>query len=140
MANIKPMSVIADKWAEVTPGRATFYETGVRTTTRDWSAATQAAETAYAQGVSEAVSRGAFADGVSGAGTNKWREQTLAKKGRWSEGVRLGKQNYQSAFAPFRAVIEGVSLPPRGPRGDPGNYERSRAIGDALHAARVAGS
>jgi hypothetical protein len=134
------MSVIADKWAEVTPTRATYYESGVRATTRDWSAMTQAAESAYAQGVQEAVARGAFSDGVGDAGTAKWREQTLAKKGRWSEGVRLGKSNYQTGFAPFRAVIEGVSLPPRGPRGDPSNYERSRAIGDALHAARVAGS
>lgn len=139
MANIKPMSVIADKWATVTPGRASYYEEGVRITTKDWAAETQQAEGAYAQGVSDAISRGAFGKGVSDAGTAKWREGTLAKKGRWAEGVRLGKTNYQSGFAPFRAVIEGVSLPPRGPRGDPGNWARAQAIGDALSAARKVG-
>lgn len=140
MAVIKSMSQIADKWAEVTPGRAKFYEDGVRTTAKDWAGNTAASESAYAAGVSDAVSRGAFSSGVSAAGTSKWREAALAKKNRWGEGVRLGKANYTTGFAPFRAVIEGVTLPPRGPRGDPGNYARSEAIGSALTAARRAGS
>lgn len=140
MANIKSMSAIAEKWGTVTPGRANYYEEGVRTTTRDWAGNTQAAAGAYAQGVSDAISRGAFAKGVGDAGSGKWQQQTLAKKARWADGVRLGKANYQSGFAPFHAVISGVALPPRGPRGDPGNWERARAIGDALSAARKAGS
>jgi len=139
MAVIKGISEIADKWASVTPGRATYYETGVATTQKDWAAVTANAQDTYERGVSEAVSRGAFAKGVQDAGTAKWRESTLAKKARWGEGVRLGKDNYATGFAPFRAVIESVQLPPRGPRGDPANYERSQAIGAALSAARKAG-
>lgn len=140
MAVIKSMGEIAEKWATVTPGRATYYETGVRTTAKDWAGNTAAAASAYAAGVSEAVSRGAFANGVGAAGTSKWREAALAKKARWGEGVRLGKDNYTRGFAPFRSVIEGVTLPPRGPRGDPSNYARSEAIGTALSAARRAGA
>jgi len=140
MANIKSMADIASKWAEVTPGRAAYYESGVRTTTKDWAAETAAAEPAYQAGVSDAISRNAFSKGVQDRGTAGWREPTLAKKGRWAEGVRLGKDNYTRGFAPMRAVIEGVALPPRGPRGDPGNYARSQAIGMALSAARKAGS
>jgi len=30
-------------------------------------------------------------------------------------------------------VIEGVALPPRGPRGSDVNFERVKAIGKALH-------
>lgn len=140
MAVIKSMSEIAEKWSTVTPGRAAYYETGVRTTAKDWAGNTAAAEGAYQAGVSDAMSRGAFSKGVGDAGTARWRDQTLAKKGRWGEGVRLGKDNYTRGFAPFRSVIEGVTLPPRGPRGDPGNWARSEAIGTALTAARKAGA
>lgn len=140
MAVIKSMSEIAEKWSKVTPGRAAYYEAGVRTTAKDWAGNTVAATTAYEQGVSEAVGRGAFARGVSERGTSGWREATLAKKTRWAAGVGIGKDNYTRGFAPYRAVIEGVTLPTKGPRGDPGNYARCEAIGTALTAARKSGS
>ncbi len=140
MAVIKSMSEIAKKWAEVTPGRAAYYETGVRTTAKDWAGNAAMAASAYEAGVQEAIGRGAFQRGVSERGTSGWREATLAKKARWAAGVRLGEPRYMSGFAPYRAVIEGVTLPPRGPRGDPGNYARCEAIGLALTAARKASS
>lgn len=140
MAVIKSMSEIAKKWATVTPGRAPYYETGVRTTAKDWAGNAAGAVTAYEQGVTEAIGRGAFQKGVSERGTSGWREATLAKKARWADGVRGGEARYMTGFAPFRAVIEGVTLPPRGPRGDPANYARSEAIGLALTAARKASS
>jgi len=96
MANIKSMADIASKWAEVTPGRAAYYENGVRTTTKDWAAETAAAEPAYQAGVSDAISRNAFSKGVQDRGTAGWREPTLAKKGRWAEGVRLGQGQLHS--------------------------------------------
>ncbi len=140
MAVIKSMSEIAKKWASVTPGRAPYYETGVRTTAKDWAGAAAGAVTAYEAGVAEAIGRGAFQSGVSARGTSGWREATLAKKARWAEGVRLGEARFTSGFAPFRAVIEATTLPPRGPRGDPANYARCEAIGQALTAARKATS
>jgi len=140
MAVIKSMSEIAKKWAEVTPGRAPYYETGVRTTAKDWAGAAAGAVAAYEAGVTEAIGRGAYQSGVSARGTSGWREATLAKKARWAAGVRLGEPRYVAGFAPFRGVIESVTLPPRGARGDPGNYARCEAIGTALTAARKASS
>jgi len=140
MAVIKSMSEIAKKWAEVTPGRAAYYETGVRTTAKDWAGAAAGAVTAYESGVQEAIGRGAYQSGGAARGTAGWREATLAKKARWAAGVRLGESRYTTGFAPFRAVIESVTLPPRGARGDPGNYARCEAIGLALTAARKSGS
>ena len=35
-------------------------------------------------------------------------------------------------------VMEGVTLPARGPKGDPKNYDRVKAIGEALHKYKVA--
>ena len=140
MAVIKSMGEIAKKWATVTPGRAAYYESGVRTTAKDWAGSAVSAKAAYEAGVTEAIGRDAYANGVSKKGTSGWREETLAKKERWGAGVRLGEANFTSGFAPFRGVIESVTLPSKGPRGDPGNYARCEAIGMALTAARKAGS
>ena len=35
---LRPLDKIADKWSEVTPARAPFYEAGVKEPKYDWSA------------------------------------------------------------------------------------------------------
>jgi len=140
VANIKPISVIAEKWAEVTPGRSGDYENGVRDASVDWAGPTAAAESAWGDGVSAAVSAGRFGRGVAKAGTNKWRQKTLTKGVRnWGPGVRDAKGDYQAGFGPYREVIAGVTLPARFSRGDERNLERVRAITTALHDAKMAG-
>jgi len=134
MADIKSLDKIGKKWTTVTPQRSEEYEEGVKNPRRSWAQATAEAEDAYADGVSNAVSEGRFAKGVADAGDSKWRDGAI-KKGvrRWPEGVRLGGDNYRQGFAPYHSVIAGTTLPPRGPKGDPRNYDRVRAIGEALH-------
>jgi len=138
MVAIKPIADIAAKFAEVTPGRVAYYESGVRSPDEDWETETAAAEKAYEQGVSAAVARKAFAKGVKDAGTKKWQDKTIAKGlTRWPEGVRLAEPDFAAGFGPYRDIIERITLPKRGPRGDPANYDRSRKIGDALNKARL---
>jgi len=60
VAVIKDLSVIREKFARVTPGRAEDFRLGVETTKKDWAAETAAAEPAYAAGVQAAISRKAF--------------------------------------------------------------------------------
>ncbi len=134
MADIKALDKIARKWTEVTPQRANEYAEGRRNTRRSWQHAPEDAADSYAEGVQEAISNGSFARGVGEAGDGKWRDGALNKGvRRWPEGVRLGGDAYRTGFAPFHSVIQGVTLPPRGPKGDPRNYDRVRAIGEALH-------
>lgn len=138
MPAIRSISDIARKWTDVTPGRADEYKAGVEAPKKDWEAETKAAEGAYEEGVTAAISEKRFGRGVGEAGTAKWKKGATEKGvARFGPGVRLAGPAYASGFGPYRDVIERVSIPPRGPKGDPRNYDRVRAIGEALHAAKV---
>jgi len=140
MPRIKSVTEIAAKWARVTPGRADDYKAGVADTAVDWAGPTAAAQDRWADGVSRAAAEGTFAAGVNEAGTDKWRRLTLSKGvARWAPGVREAQDEYAAGFGPYRDIIERTTLPPRGPRGDPGNIERVRVLAAALHEARVRG-
>lgn len=140
MANIKPIARISKKWGTVTPQRAGEYKTGVMETQKDWSALTAGADEARRQGLAEADQRDAFVKGVSGVGTQGWKDAAV-KKGsqRFGQGVQASVGKYERGFAPYHDVISGTELPPRGPKGSPQNYERVRAIGEAMRARKVQG-
>lgn len=143
MANIRSTSEIANKWATVTPLRAQDYENGVRNPVGDWARATAAAADAWKTGVTEAIAGNRFFKGVNRAGTQTWSAGALSKGvARWGPGVQIAQAKYESAFAPYRDAIEGVTLPPRFARRDPRNLLRVAAIVDAMNKvkARLAGA
>lgn len=138
MADIKSLDRIASKWKEVASRSQGEYKEGVENPKRSWSAATQAAESAYEQGVQDSISRKAFGKGVSEAGDSKWKNRAVnLGPSRYSAGVAVAQPEYQKGFAPFHSVISSVTLPPRGPKGSPENIERVRVIASALHSAKV---
>lgn len=139
MAAIRSATDIARKWAEVTPGRAAQYEQGVRNPVRDYAANAAAAAPAYAAGVQAAIQNNRFARGVQRAGNQKWQDRA-AKLGpqRYGPGVQAAQSDYESGFAPYREAIQGVTLPPRGPRRAPQNLQRVNAIVAALSARKEA--
>jgi len=138
MPAIKPIDQIAEKWARVTPGRSADYEAGIRSPKKNWEEATAAAESAWAQGVQDAIQNKRFGKGVKEAGTGKWQRKALEiGVGRWGPGVSAAERDYRAGFAPFRDVIERTELPPRYRRGDPRNIERVAKIAAALHEAKV---
>lgn len=138
MAKIRSMSKIAEKYGRVTPGKAAELEAGLRDPKKNWEEETLAAIDAYNAGVSEAIARGAFGKGVSAAGQSAYLDPAL-KLGvkRYRDGVTYGVSKYNRKFAPFRDVIEGTTLPPRGAVGDPGNIDRVRVMAAALHDAKI---
>ncbi|MBA7662263.1 hypothetical protein ES703_70291 [subsurface metagenome] len=139
MAEIKSLAAIREKWTRVTPGRGADYVLGIKNPKRDWETETVAAEDRYKAGVDAAAMKGMFGKGVKAAGSKKWEEMALKKgPGRFSEGVYIAGPAFEKGFAASHAVIERTDLPPRFPKGDPRNYERSKVIGMALHEARVA--
>jgi len=138
MVKIKPLDVIVSKYKEVTPGRAPYYEAGVRNPSEDWASRTANAENAWAQGVQEAVSQKRFSAGVKKAGTAKWQSRALELGvRRWPDGVRVGADEYAKNFAPYHDVIARLALPERRAKGDPANIERVRKIADALHKKKL---
>jgi len=138
MPKIRSSAKIAEKYGRVTPGKGPELEAGLRDPKKIWADETAAAAPAWAAGVSDAVARGAFAKGVADAGQSSYIDPAL-KLGvkRYRDGVTFGTPKYNKKFAPFRDVIEGTVLPPRGPVGDPGNIERVRMMAAALHEAKI---
>ena len=138
-AKIRSAEEIADKWAEITPGRSGYYAAGVEDPLEDWETNTSLAQAAYKAAVSAADIAARFLGGVKRAGTAKWKRKAMAVgPSRFSEGVAVAKDDFRTGFAPHQAVIAATEIPDRKPRGDPANYERSKKIGTALHKKRLA--
>ncbi|GAI99178.1 unnamed protein product [marine sediment metagenome] len=135
---IASSSVIAAKWARVTPERATDYEAGVRSPRRDWKTETAAAEARYKDGVTKAAAEGRFGKGVAKAGTSKWQRKAInVGTARFGPGVAAADTDYEEGFKPYRDVIAGTTLPERYATGDPRNIKRVEVIAKALHDKKV---
>lgn len=141
MPAVRSAADSAAKWARNAGNAAPSYKAGVTSPKRSWAQATADAADAYTQGVTQAASSGRFAAGVAKAGDGKWqRKAAQVGASRYAGGVQAAQGDYQAGFAPYAQVIQGVTLPPRGPKGAPGNYQRVQAVGDALHQAKVGGA
>lgn len=139
MPPIRPVEVIARKWAEVTPGRATQYEAGVRNPVKDYATNAIAADSSWRAGVQAAIQANRFTAGVRRAGTPKWQRKAIELgPARYGPGVQAAQADYAAGFAPFREVIEQTTLPPRGPRRSPQNLQRVAAMANALGARKEA--
>lgn len=123
----------ADKWSRRASVAGPDYEAGVRGAGSAWEQATKAAEDSWKQGVTQAAARGAFGKGVAAAGGSRW-EQKAIEKGptRFAQGVAVSTGDYASKFGPYLAAISNLTLPPRGPSGDPRNLQRVTMVADTL--------
>lgn len=140
MANIKSMDRINSKWVRVTSGAGAEYEEGVRNPSADWQKETASANAAYKAGLQKSIAADSFLKGVNSAGTSKWQDMAIAKgPSRFTQGVALAVDAYSAGFAPYRQTIQGLTLPPRGPKGDPANINRVAVVAKALHDKKLAG-
>jgi len=138
MALIRQTSDISAKWASVTPGRRAEYEKGIAAPLKDWEANTLAAEATYGAAITEAIARNAYGRGVKSVGTAKWQKKAReVGPSRWTQGIGVAQPDYEVGFAPYRDIIERVTLPPRGVKGDPGNLRRVEIIAKALHDKKI---
>ena len=136
---VKSAAESAAKWAEQTPGRSAYYESGAKAAGADWEKNTLDAAPNFKAAVSAGNIDKLFSGGVKQAGATKYvRKVTDVGVGRFSTGVTAGKVDYQSGVEPMLATIAGVTLPARAPRGSEANLARVRAISTALHAKRLA--
>lgn len=134
MVKTKGLDRTATKWKNKVAGAQSDYIDGVNNPKKDWATEAGNAQGAYEQGVQRAISNKSFGKGVARAGTEKWKKNAASKgPGRWAEGVAQAEDEYRSGMGEVLQVIESTSIPPRGPKGDPKNYDRSRVLGQALH-------
>ena len=138
MAAVKSGAMTSEKWARVTPQRQQDYTLGIQQPRTPWAAAAAAAAPRYAEAVQQSITRGAFAKGIAGAGDQRWQQKSLSKgPSRFAEGVALSAPDYQAGVQPYLDVIASVQLPPRYPKGDPRNLERTKAIAMALRKRKT---
>jgi hypothetical protein len=129
----------AAKWVRKAAVSQQDYAEGVASPRAPWAASALAAAGLWATGVQAAITGKRFEKGVSKAGDSAWAEGAT-KKGvaRFAEGVAASAGKYEAGIARYLQIIQSTSLPPRGPKGSPQNYQRSQAMGTALHNAKLA--
>lgn len=138
MPKVPDIGRVAQKWAERAGNAQGAYIDGIQNPKEDWAQATTRAAETYKASVIKAANEGRFARGVNKAGTQKQMQASMQKGSqRFTEGVAIAQPEYSAAMAPVLQTIAAVQLPPRGPKGDPRNIDRVKAIDAALHQARI---
>lgn len=139
MAQVKSLERIKQNFKSGTSNAAPRYKDGVSNPRTPWKEATLAASELQKQAMIDALNRDAVRRGIerTAGEKQKVRAQNLGPA-RYTQGTAGAVDDYGSGFAPYREVIQSTELPPRGPKGSPENYQRVQAIGDALHAAKLA--
>jgi hypothetical protein len=103
-----------------------------------WKAATLAAESAHTLGTQQALQEKRFSKGVQASSDGRWAEKTLGKGAeRFGPGVADAQSDYEAGVAPYSAALNALTLPPRGPKGDPKNIERVRVVAAALRRVKT---
>jgi hypothetical protein len=116
------------------------YANGVKGAGQAWQAGAAASADNYAAGVQDAIGRGAYARGVTQAGAAKYETRAAGVGARrFPEGIREAGPAWEQATAPYLQTLAGITLPPRRPKGDPSNFLRVAAIGEALRRRKVGG-
>lgn len=131
------MEQASDKWVRRASVAGPDYQNGISNPKKDWATASLEGGANYRQGVTAAAAAGRFETGIKKAGVEKWRSNALKKgPGRFAEGVAIGRDEWQKGFSPYHSAIGSITLPPRGPKGDPKNIQRVAAIATVLRQLR----
>ena len=137
---IKSPDLIAKKFATRGAAAGADYAAGVATPRQDWAQATEASSNTWGAGVQQAISNGSFSKGVAKAGTPKWQRKAAGVGAqRYGPGVQAAQGDYATGVAPYLDVLRNLTLPPRNPKGDPGNIQRVAVVAAALRARKLAG-
>jgi hypothetical protein len=126
------------RWVDRASVATEDYKSGILNPRTDWAQATKGAAENWAKGIQQAVSNGSFSKGVQKAGSQKQQQKSVGKGAqRYAAGVAEGQSDYAAAIAPYLQIIESTTLPPRGPKGDPRNLDRVKAITVALRGKKL---
>lgn len=129
----------AAKWERNTGAAAADWVKGINSTTVDVMGRAVAQIPAAIAGYTQSLSSGAYAKAVQASGgTQNWKSKSDAKQGNFLTGVTAGADKQASALGKIMQAMGPIvsSLPPRGPAGSGQNYQRSAAVGQALHARK----
>jgi hypothetical protein len=135
---VKDPSASATKYTNNTANAVGAYKAGVQSPKTSQSAAAIAAVGNWQAAVTSSNARNAFVSGLTKAGDTAWLNGALNKGAdRYPVGTRLAAPKWQANVTPFLQAIAGFSLPPKGIRGAAQNWQRSQALGLALHQLKI---
>lgn len=130
----------ADKWQRRASVAGPDYQTGVQNPRTSWAAAAGAAKGNYQAGVTAAIARDGYSKGVAQAGDAGWQRGAVnVGVTRYPQGVQANVDRFTAAVTPYLQTIESLTLPAKGAKGDPRNYQRVQQIGEALRKRKLAG-
>lgn len=130
--------VVSKKWAEVTPARAAYYESETPKAADLWESNTKGAKGTYKAAVADPKISDRFAGGVAGKADKFKRKVTDVGIARFGPGITAAEADMKTGVDPYLAVLAGIEVADRKPRGDPANYNIVKSIGDPLHKKRLA--
>jgi hypothetical protein len=135
---IKDTGSLAKKFVQRASAAAGDYKDGVTAAGGDWETNTKASEDNYSAGVQAAIGDKRFGKGVAAAGAAKYvnRASTLGAQ-RYPSGVGAAEGDWSKGAQPYLDALKGMDLPPRRPKGDPGNQARANAVAVKLRAMKV---
>jgi len=140
MVKTKPVEQVVSKWIKRASVATEDYRAGIQNPRRPWKEAASAAADVWKAAIQEAVARDAYRRGIDATAEEDWKNAALEKgAARYADGVRAAEKRYRAIMSKILSIISAVELPPRGPRGADQNYERVKAIGRALHEAKIRG-
>jgi hypothetical protein len=134
---IKPISQIVQKWQTRAGSAGADYVSGIQNPRRPQAASAAAAAQSWATGVQMAVTNGSYAKNVVAASDKYLRNATGKGAQRYPTGITAATSDFQNGLTPYLTVLANLQLPPRLPKGDPGNLQRVSAVDAALRAAKL---
>ena len=136
---VKSVATAAGKWDANAARAADDYAVEASAASSLWEASTKGAKDNYHKAITAAGIADRFLGGVTRAGAAKYaRKITDVARDRFAPGIHAAVSDYTERVTPFLETIAALTLPKRGPRGDPSNYNRVEAVGKALSAKRLA--
>lgn len=139
MIPVKPIEKVTKKWMDRASYSEDEYKDGIKNPKKDWEKESLASKANYETAIRESISRDARGKGITKTGTPGWQNKAVKKSNRWAPGIAGAEDDYKAGMTPVLDTIANVTLPPKYPAGDPRNYERSKAVGTALHAKKISG-
>lgn len=138
---VKDAAASAAKYVTNTQNAVPAYKAGIQSPKQSQSAAAVAAAGNWQQAVNSAAALAAFKSGLTKAGDTAWAAGALNKGAqRYPQGTQLAAPKWQQNVQPYLQTIASFNLPPKGIRGAAQNWQRSQALGLALHNQKVAAS
>lgn len=139
MVKTKGLARTVGKWIARAAVASDDFKAGIENPKTPWESSTLAAVGTFKSAIASPDVPKLFSAGVKKAGDAKWSKMALEKGvGRFSDGIEKSKEYFEGSMGPVLSTIEATTLSKRGPRGSAINYNRSKEIGTALHAKRLA--